>query len=140
MLKKGVLTGLLGGVLWLAVMAGYDLYEAKSFAHTPKVMATLLMGVPRAEATAIGFPYILGLIEALLLFALLGIIFAGLTNLLPLEVSVVVGFLFGGAVAYFVFLKLFGMHPAAPLRQWSETAVTVSNLAVGILFGLRMHK
>ena len=140
MLKKGLLTGLLGGVLWLVVMAGFDLYAHRPFSHTPKIMATLILGTAHVNSLPIGLPYLLGAAESLMVFVLLGIVFVFLSTLLPIEVSVVLGFIFGGATAYFLFFVLFCALPKAGITELDRIGLVVGNLAVGVAFGLRMHK
>ena len=140
MVRKGFLVGLLGGALWLAVMAGYDLHAYRPFTHTPKMMATLLLGTARADALHIGFPFLLGVVESFCIFVFLGVIFAFLSSLLPMEVSVVLGFIFGGAVAYFLFLGFFNALPLGAIGELDRVGLVVANLGVGVTFGLRMHK
>ncbi len=141
LVNRGIMAGLLGGILWLAVMAGFDLYTKgaiKHALHTPKAMVVLL-GVTK-DPLGVGLPYALGVAATLLLFIVLGVLFAFLSAMIPLEVSVVLGFLFGGAVMYFLFFLGFDRLSDNPTDKLNNVALTVACLAAGVTFGLKMHK
>ena len=137
LVNKGIMAGLLGGVVWLAVMTGFDLYTAKPFTHTPKTMV-ILLGVTK-DTLGIGLPYAFGVGGTLLLFIILGVVYGFLSSLLPVEVSVVLGFIFGGVVCYFVFFSFFHDLPAN-INRLSHDGIIVANLAVGVALGLKLHK
>lgn len=137
---RGINTGVFGGVLWLLVMTGFDVYARESYTHTAKQMATIVLGTTRADALGIGFPAILGVALTVALFIGLGIVFSYLSGLLPIEVSVILGFLFGCAVTYFLFHTLLSYLPTDPTPRLDASGLIVANLAVGVVFGLKLHK